>query len=87
MYRQPFPLEIPMSTVTAKFRVTSATPNQHGNGKHVCLTAVYSSDPAHENHSWSEATPAGNISMVISNPAAAEAFEEGAEYLVEFSKA
>jgi hypothetical protein len=76
-----------MSTVTAKFRVTSVSPNQYGNGKNVSLSAVYSSDPAHENHSWSEATPAGNISMVISNPAAAEAFEEGTEYLVEFTKA
>ena len=76
-----------MSTVTAKFRVTSITPNHFGNGKSVSLSAVYSSDPAHENHSWSEATPAGNISMVISNPASADAFEDGAEYLVQFTKA
>ena len=75
-----------MSTVTAKFRVHHIS-DGGAAGKSIFMSPVYSSDPASENYSWSQATPGGQIAMQISNPAAAEAFELNAEYLIEFKKA
>jgi len=75
-----------MSSIKAKFRVHHIADSGTA-GKSVHMSAVYSSDPASENYSWSQATPGGLISMQITNPAAADAFELNAEYLVEFTKA
>lgn len=75
-----------MSKVTAKFRVIAVADTGYDSGKSVTLAAVYSADPAHENHSWSKYTPDGRIAMTITNEAALEKFVAGAEYLVEFTK-
>jgi hypothetical protein len=53
----------------------------------VTLTPVYSDDPEHENHAYWDATPTGHIALGISNPLAFDAFVEGAEYYVDFTKA
>jgi hypothetical protein len=39
------------------------------------------------NRKWSEATPAGEIKMLITNPAAIEAFELDKSYFVDFTPA
>ncbi len=39
-----------------------------------------------ENASWSKYTPHGEITLGITNPVAIEAFENGAEYLIDFTK-
>lgn len=67
--------------VRAKFRVHNIS------GQQVSMSPVYSSDPATENYSWSQATPSGQIQMHISNPAALEQFEVNKEYLVTFAPA
>jgi hypothetical protein len=51
------------------------------------LYPVYSDDPAHENHSFWRSTPTGMIDMSITNPAAFEQFEDGAEYYIDFDRA
>lgn len=51
----------------------------------VSLHPVYDSNPEHENHKWSEATPSGEIEMSITNPDACGKFEEGKEYFVDFT--
>ena len=48
----------------------------------VKLAPVYGDGP---NAQWSKATPQGEISMSITNREAADAFELGKEYLVEFT--
>jgi hypothetical protein len=49
--------------------------------------AVYSSDPATENYSFSQATPALGLNMTISNPTALGQFVNGAEYYLDFTPA
>lgn len=71
--------------VTAKFRVHSIDSSPHCST--VRMSPVYSADPASENYSWSQATPGGEISMFITNPAAAGAFELNKEYIVQFEPA
>ncbi len=79
-----------MSDVRAKFYVVSVIPydrdNENGGAK-VELQPVYSTDPSHENKSFWDATPSGGIWMNISNPTAAKAFKEGAQYYVDFTEA
>lgn len=50
------------------------------------LQAVYSSDPESPNYEWAQATPAGNLTMTISNPEAWGFFEPGAEYRLRITK-
>ena len=40
-----------------------------------------------ENMPWSAATPQGDITMLITNPAAIDAFDLGKAYLIEFTPA
>lgn len=40
-----------------------------------------------ENQEWSKYTPSGYLEMTITNPAAFEQFEEGAEYYITFTRA
>ncbi len=51
----------------------------------VALRPVYGDTP--ENKTWSKYTPSGEVKLYITNPAAADAFEVGEEYFVDFSKA
>ena len=73
--------------ITAKFRCDSKFDRRpEFDGFTVRMSAVYSSDPASENHSWAKATPSGHIDMHINNPDAFDAFERGKEYLVTFAQ-
>jgi hypothetical protein len=77
-------------TVQAKFWVTNITHHalQAGNldshAATVELKPVYS-DGA--NDGWSKHTPQGDLTMMVTNPAAIEQFELGAEYILTFDKA
>jgi hypothetical protein len=51
------------------------------------MGAVYSTDPNHENRAFFTATPNADLKMTITNPAAAELFQLGEEYYVDFSPA
>lgn len=55
------------------------------NARQVVLHPVYSQDPNHENKTFWDATPSGELTMIINNPRAAEFFEIGQEYYVDFS--
>lgn len=68
--------------VRAKVRCTSLEGNQ------VKFTTVYE-DPSKdtENAKFTKATPWGEISLGIDNPAAMEQFKVGEEYYVDFNKA
>lgn len=71
--------------VRAKFQVTSI--NQHSwGGKVFGLTAVYD-DGIEENKRFAKATPSGSMEMQIDNPPAAEFFELGKSYYLDFTKA
>lgn len=52
----------------------------------VKLAPVYD-DGTKQNADWSKYTPQGEISMMITNPAAIEQFELGKSYFVDFSPA
>lgn len=56
-------------------------------GEVVRLWAVYSSDSASPNHSWSVATPSGSLELTISNPDAQGKFEVGKEYYIDIAPA
>lgn len=75
------------TTVRAKFIVTSVTHYAGFKGAKVALTPV---NPQHqetsENLAFWEATPNGEITMQITNPQAAERFQPGDEYYVDFTK-
>ncbi len=49
-----------------------------------CTSSV-KDDPTNPNHSFSKATPCGSVNMTITNPAAAEAFEVGKVYDIDFT--
>lgn len=84
---------MPINTVTAKMRCTTkkvTEPPAHEVGQYVYqdleLQAVYSPDPADPNYSYSKATPSASLRMFVTNPAAAEFFAQGGEYLLTFTR-
>lgn len=74
-------------SIRAKFRCFYAYRSQDEKTETVQLHAVYSSDPTDPNYTWSAATPGGNLTMTISNPAAFGKFEQGKDYLLDFTPA
>lgn len=92
-----------MATVRAKFIVNSiernwtTVPKGRVDGKDtwgpgelwtVKLAPVYGNgDPTHENTRFWQASPSGQITLGTVNEGAVKAFELGAEYYVEFTKA
>lgn len=78
-------------SIRAKFRVESIEDSADVDGRvfsrRITLRAVYSDDPAHENRAFWQATPTGFLDMSITNPAAFEQFERGAEYYIDFERA
>lgn len=73
--------------VRAKMKCTTIT--KSGDAKHptvrVELGAVYSNDPESENRSFASATPSASVSISIdAGRPAAQAFELGGEYYVDF---
>jgi hypothetical protein len=51
----------------------------------VWFSAVYSSDPEHENYTWAKLTPAGNAYLRIENPSAFGHYKEGQEISLDFN--
>lgn len=71
--------------VHARLQVGSKMPNPDGSTT-VYLHAVYSSDPAHPNKAFSDATPSASLQMHIAkDKPAADAFERGQEFDVIFT--
>lgn len=66
--------------VQAKFNCENVEDN--GDSQNVTFRAVYSPDKTHENYSWSKWTPAGFLSMNISNPNLKDHFTSGKEYIL-----
>jgi hypothetical protein len=77
----------PQVKTRAKFEVISVTQYARFQGVKVEMTPVYSNDESDPNKAFWEATPNGKIEMQISNPSAAQQFEVGKEYYVDFSPA
>ena len=71
-----------METIRGKFTCTKAVDTSYG--KEVSFWALYSNNP--EDNQYAQATPAGNITMVVSNPNAKEFFKEGEKYYLDFIK-
>ncbi len=64
-----------MERVRAKFSVAPVFKDKNGNVL-IKLWAVYKGDESSpENESFSNSTPSGNVDMYVTNPAAAEFFE------------
>jgi hypothetical protein len=83
-------------SVKAKFVCQKVEPysNDGGKttaGKNITMSAVIGYGPGgvrhDENESWSQATPSGQLSMHITNPAAFEQFEAGKNYYLIFETA
>lgn len=76
-------------SVRAKFWVKEVTHHHNGGpgdqATTVKLSAVYGDGKGNE--SWSKWTPQGEISMLITNPAATEFFELGKQVYVDFTPA
>lgn len=75
--------------VVAKFRVNAKKEMTWGEGVayEIMLNPVYDPDPESENGKFYSATPSGQIQLNIVRPAAADEFEVGREYFVNFSLA
>jgi hypothetical protein len=69
--------------VRAKFKVTDKTPN--GEGFYVSMSPVVGGSP--ENDSFYKWTPGGQIQLSTINTVAADQFEVGKEYYVDFTPA
>lgn len=54
----------------------------------VKLSAVYGTDEKdnEENNQFSEATPYGELEMMVSNPSAKDFFEQGKTYYLDFTE-
>lgn len=71
-----------MATIRAKFRCNSITDHATMTGKTVKLGPVYDSSIP-EDRRFATATPTGDLSMFVDNPAAE--FTLGAYYYVDFT--
>ena len=72
--------------MTVQARVLLAKKEQTTYATVVTLQPVYSGDKSSPNYSFSTTTPAGSISLTITNKAAIDAFEFGKEYDVFFKE-
>lgn len=74
-------------TVRAKFYCSNV--KEEGDSEFACLSAVYGSDDKdnEENNQFSEATPYGELEMMIDNDKAQGFFEQGKEYYLDFTEA
>jgi hypothetical protein len=72
-------------TVRAKFYVSEITRNAYQpDAAQIKMQAVTRGE---DNKAWAAATPVGSLQMSILNGAAAEQFELGAEYFIDFTPA
>lgn len=74
-------------TVKAKFRCIRKDQLDVSDGVHFNLefAAVY--DDGKANKDWSKYTPSGSIKMTVTNPAAADGFNVGESYILDFNPA
>lgn len=75
--------------ITARLKCYSVTDHSHNDvvlSKSVKLSPVYDADPASPNYSFSQATPAGDVSLTITNPKAFDQFVEGKVFDVVFTE-
>ncbi len=70
-------------------KFTCHSVKDEGYGELVNLTAVYGTDDKdnEENNQFSEATPSGELTMMVSNPDAKGFFEVGKDYYLDFTEA
>lgn len=71
-------------SIRAKFIVESITETAYS--RTVKMRAVMAGD-GKGNESWSQATPSGELTMVVTNPAAYSQFEVGKPYFLDFTPA
>jgi hypothetical protein len=73
-----------MASTRCKFRCHSIIGN--GYGTVINLSAMYApDDPESENGQFWTATPSGQITLQINNPAGAAVFEQGKDFYVDFT--
>ena len=72
--------------VRAKFRLTEVTEMHFGAGKRLKFTAEYDTSIP-EDARFQKATPWGEFSMLVDNPAALEQFELGKPYYFDITPA
>jgi len=70
----------------AKFKVNSITDFGYGS-KEAKLSAVYSVDKNTEDNQFSEATPSGELKMMISAKGAQDFLQVGKSYYLDFQQA
>lgn len=69
----------------AKFYVDSVTLLQHGNQR-LKMVAMFD-DGIEENKRFAAASPSGEFTMLVSNPALAGAFRPGRRFYLDFTEA
>ncbi len=74
-----------MVSTRCKFFVVGK--KEHEHAVEVNLSAVYSPDANDENRKFWNATPNGQVRLWIENKPAAEVFEEGKKYYLDFTPA
>ena len=74
------------NTTRAKFKCQSVATDEYG--ANVKLNVVYEGTKKDdENYGFTKATPSGEITMRVDNPAAAIQFKPGKQYYVDFTEA
>ncbi len=73
--------------IRAKFTCQQNILNHETQTAEVILTPVTTNPPNQENLLFWQATPAGNITLQITNPAASAQFSMGSDYYVDFTAA
>lgn len=76
-----------MSTVRAKFRLDLKQTDPNTKQASLVFNAAYDPDPSSPNYHFWQATPAGRLEMQIVNQAAADQFEQGKFYYLDFTPA
>ena len=71
--------------IRAKFTCQQNTLNHETQTATVILTPVTTNPPSEENLTFWKATPAGNITLEITNPQASAQFALGTSYYVDFT--
>ncbi|MEH2381129.1 MAG: hypothetical protein V7K27_19955 [Nostoc sp.] len=72
-------------TIRAKFTCQQNLPDRETKIAMVILHPVTTNPPSEENLAFWKATPAGQISLQITNPQASEQFRVGHDYYVDFT--
>lgn len=80
-----------LMTVRAKFYVKQINHMHHGqdnDATEITMAPVFGTfGDGSANESWSKHTPSGELTMMITNPAAVEKFEIGKSYYLDFTPA